>query len=154
MKSTTYDYSTPFTGINAGALDIARVALLSLGFEILSESDNELEASGPGMHSNQQPDLLGATYIHFKITSTRINVDAVLGGVDTMKKFVYFFPPGLVISLLILQGIFGNPIEAYFYLLIIPWFFIAHVIAKILEKTTSNAIDRLVRGMAQAKKSV
>ncbi len=151
MKSTTYAYSTPFAGIKAEALNVARVALLSLGFEVLLESDNELEATGPGMHSNQQPDLLGATYIHFELTNNSIDVDAVLGGVDTLKKFVYFFPPGLVISLLIVQGIFGDPIEAYFYLLIIPWLFIARLIAKTFEKSTSNAIDRLVRGMAQAK---
>ncbi len=151
MQSTTYAYSTQFAGIKEEALNVARVALLSLGFEVLLESDNELEATGPGMHSNQQPDLLGATYIHFELTNNSIDVDAVLGGVDTMKKFVYFFPPGLVISLLIVQGIFEDPIEAYFYLLIIPWLFIARLIAKTFEKSTSNAIDRLVSGMAQAK---
>ena len=151
MKPTTHAYSTPFSGTNAKALNIARVALLSLGFEVLSESDNQLEATGPGMHSNQQPDLLGATHIRFELEGNSINVDAVLGGVDTMKKFVYFFPPGLVISLLVVQGIFGDPIEAYLYLLILPWFFIARLIAKTFEKSTSNAIDRLVRGMAQAK---
>ncbi len=153
MKPTTYVYSTPFTGNNADALNIARVALLSLGFEVLSESENELEASGPGMHSNQQPDLLGATHIHFRITGAEIFVDAILGGVDTMKKFVYFFPPGLVISLTVMGSFFGSAIEIYYYLLIIPWIFIARFIGKILETTTTKAIDRLTRGMAQANKT-
>ncbi len=152
MKPTTYAYSTPFSGNCADAFDIARVALLSLGFEVLSESDGELEASGPGMHSNQQPDLLGATHIHFRISRTKISVDAVLGGVDSLKKFLYFFPPGLVLSLVLVGSLFGNPIEPYFYLLIIPWIFIAPLIGKTLKKTTTNAIDRLVRGMAQARK--
>lgn len=65
MKPTTYAYSAPFTGINSDALHIARVALLSLGFEVLSASDNELEASGPGMHSNQQPGLKGSVPKNF-----------------------------------------------------------------------------------------
>lgn len=153
MKSTTYAYSTPFRGNNADALNIARVALLSLGFEVVTESDNELEATGPGMRSNRQPDLLGATYIHFELADNSINVDAVLGGVDTMKKFVYYFPPGLVISLLFMQAIFADPVATYYYLLIIPWFFIAHLMGKTFEKSTGNAIDRLVCGMAQAKTS-
>ena len=153
MKSTTYAYSTPFRCNNADALNIARIALLSLGFEILSESNSELEASGPGMHSNQQPDLLGATHIHFRFSGTEISVDADLGGVDTMKRFVYFFPPGLVISLMVMGSFFGNAIEIYYYLLIIPWIFVARFIGKIFEKTTSTAIDRLVRGMAQANKT-
>jgi len=151
MEPTTYAFSTPFAGNNTDALNIARIALLSLGFEVLSENENELEASGPGMHSNQQPDLLGATHIHFRLTRTEISVDAILGGVDTMKRFVYFFPPGLFISLMIVGSIFGEAIEVYFYLLIIPWIFIARLIGKILEKTTTTAIDRLARGMAQAK---
>lgn len=153
MKPATYAFSTPFAGNNADALNIARVALLSLGFGILSESENELEASGPGMHSNQQPDLLGATHIHLRLSRTEISVNAILGGVDTMKRFVYFFPPALVISLLVMGSIFGDAIEAYFYLLIIPWIFIGRFIGKILEKTTTTAIDRLTRGMAQATKT-
>ena len=153
MKTTTYAYSTPFTGNYADALNIARIALLSLGFEVLSESDDQLEASGPGMHSNQQPDLLGATHIQFRLTRSEIYVDAILGGVDRMKKFVYFFPPGLVVSILLFGSLFGNKIEFYFLLFVIPWIFIAPLIGKILEKTTTKAIDRLVRGMAQAKKS-
>ena len=153
MKPTTYRYSVPFTGTKSKALDIARVALLSLGFEIVSESDNELDATGPGMHSNQQPDLLGATQIHFDITATDIYVDAVLGGVNTMKKFVYFFPPGLIISLMLFGALFGQTMQLYFLLFIIPWAFIAPIFAKTFERTTTNAIDRLVRGMAQASKS-
>ncbi len=70
-----------------------------------------------------------------------------------MKRFVMFFPPGLVASLWLMGFVFGNPMDSIFLLLIPPWAFIAHFIGKIFEKSTSDAIDRLLRGMAQAKQA-
>ena len=141
LKPTSYSFSTPFTGNSGDALDVARIALLSLGFELLKDADEELEASGPGMHSNQQPDLLGATHIHFKVNESDINVNATLGGVDKMKKFILYFPPGLLASLWLMGFVLGDPMPAAVLLLVIPWIFIANFIGKTFEKTTSNAIE-------------
>ena len=146
-----YHYSVPFRGNATDALNIARTALLSLGFEVLHDSSAELRAAGPGMHSNQQPDLLGASLIEFHITNSTIKVTATLGGVATMKTFVYLFPPGLVLSLLLTATLFGETTDPMLYLIVLPWMLIAPLIGRKLEKTTTTAIDRLVRGMAQAK---
>ncbi len=64
-----HTYSTPFTGKPGVTLNVARTALLSLGFEILVDSDTELKAQGPGMSSNRQPELLGVSLLQLNISS-------------------------------------------------------------------------------------
>ena len=146
-----YHYSVPFSGNPADAFNVARTALLSLGFEILVDSGEELHAEGPGMHSNQQPELLGASLVKLNVAGSNINVTAELGGVATMKTFVYLFPPGLVLSLFILNSMLGEGVSGLIYLVVLPWLLIAPLIGRKLENNTTRALGRLVRGMAQAK---
>ena len=54
FEAKIHRYSTPFSGDSAAAMDVGRIALLSQGFEIVSDTGSELHARGPGMHSNQQ----------------------------------------------------------------------------------------------------
>ena len=148
---TTHHYSTPFNGDAAKAMDVARNALLSLGFEIVHEAKDELVAEGPGMHSNQQPALMGATEIRLRVERHDISVEAVLGGAATMKRFVVLFPPGLAAFLLIFfhfmpEG--GIPLIHLIWIL--PWFLLAPLLARAMERGPVNAVERLVRGMAQA----
>lgn len=146
-----YHYSVAFTGNAADAFNVARTALLSLGFEILVDSGEELHAEGPGMHSNQQPDLLGASLVELRVADSKINLTATLGGVATMKTFVYLFPPGLVLSFFVLNSMLDDGVSGLVYLVVLPWLLIAPLIGRKLENTTTRALDRLVRGMAQAK---
>ena len=85
------------------AFDVARPALLALGFDIVQESDTELIARGPGLQSNREPGLLGATELHFRIAVQQLAARATLGGVARMKTFFYLFPIGLA-SLLVVVG--------------------------------------------------
>ena len=151
--STVHKYSAPFSGNATAALDVARTALLALGFEIQRDSPTLLVAEGPGMHSNRQPELLGATSIQLKVSSSKISSESVLGGVATMKSFVYLFPPGLVIFLLSLNNFAGAGIGWFHLLWVLPWFAIAPLIGASLERKTVRAIERLVRGMAQARRN-
>ena len=68
-----------------------------------------------------------------------------------MKTFVYLFPPGLVLSLFIMSSLFGESVSGLLYLIILPWLLIAPLIGRKLESPTTTAVDRLVRGMAEAK---
>ncbi len=147
-------YSTPFNGKPGNAFNVARTALLSLGFEILVDSDSELEAQGPGMQSNRQPELLGVSLLQLNISSSDINARAILGGVAKMKTFVYLFPPGLVLALFAIHYFLGITENSWLYLLLVlPWVLIAPLIGRSLERKTTRAVDRLVRGMAQARSS-
>ena len=150
---TTHTYSVPFTGDTAKAMDTARNTLLALGFEITHDRDGMLDAEGPGMHSNQQPTLLGATEIQLRIAGGKISVEAVMGGAATMKRFVVLFPPGLVAFLLIFFHFMpeGREKLPLIHLLwILPWFLLAPLLSRAMERGPIRAVERLVRGMAQA----
>ena len=146
-----YKYSIPFTGNAENAINVARTSLLALGFEISAISENELYATGPGMHSNQQPALLGASTLKLRVDASSITAIAKLGSAAKMKAFVYIFPPALVLILLLIFGLLGMDVSWYYVLLVLPWIFIAPWMGNMIERGTTQAVDRLVRGMAQSK---
>ena len=146
-----YRYSIPFSGNAKDALNIARTSLLSLGFEILHISEKELFATGPGMHSTQQPDLLGVSKIKLNIHSSSITAVASLGAAAKMKTFVYIFPPALLLILLLTFVLMGMNVSWIYAVWILPWIFIAPLMGKLIERKTTRAVDRLVRGIAQSK---
>ena len=146
-----FNYETPFNGNAAEAFNVARTALLALGFEILVDSDTEMRAEGPGMHSNRQPELVGVSLLQLMISSSKISATAALGGVARMKTFVYLFPPALVISLYLINLAAGGEMSWLYILFILPWLVIAPLIGSALERKTTRAVERLVRGMAKAK---
>ena len=150
LTTTVHNYSVPFAGDAVKALDVARTTLLSLGFEIQVDTSGELVAEGPGMHSNQQPPLLGATSVHLRLSPSEIAAEAVLGGAATMKRFIVLFPPGLVVSLLLFNNIFVASVSLIHILWVLPWFAIAPLFGRAMERSTIRAVERLVRGMAQA----
>jgi len=147
-----HEYSVPFDGNAADALDVARTALLALGFEIVLDSDRELHAEGPGMHSNQQPALVGASSIRFSVSESSVSVKARLGGVATMKTFVYLFPPGLVALLLVMTRFLEPSFSLLHLFWVLLWAGVAPIIGRAFERSTNQAIDRLVRAMAQARR--
>lgn len=150
FAASEYRYSVPLRGSAAAAFDIARTALLSQGFEILHDSADELSAEGPGMQSNRQPAIVGASRMCFRVASSTLSVTATLGGVARMKAFVYLFPPGLV---LVLYGTFrlaGMAVPWQILLAAAPWIVVAPVMVAGMRRRTTRAVERLVRGMAQA----
>ena len=150
FKAKVHRYSTEFSGDANAAMDIGRIALLSQGFEIISDTGSELHARGPGMHSNQQPPLMGATDFIIQIGASTVATTATLGGVARMKAFLYLFPPGLALLL----GIFGGfaVMEKFWYVLlfVVPWLFFSPLMAIAMEKQTIESVNSLTRGMAQA----
>ena len=146
-----HKYSIPFSGSAEKAIDVARTSLLSLGFEISAISENELYATGPGMHSNQQPDLLGVSTLKLLVDTSSITAIAKLGSAAKMKAFVYIFPPALVLILLLVFSLIGMEVSWHFVWLLLPWIFISPLIGNMIERRTTKAVDRLVRGMAQSK---
>lgn len=150
-----HEFATPFSGNADAALDLARTALVSQGFEIVANAGSEMRLRGPGMQSNRQSALLGATDVWLQVTGSEIAVRAVLGGVAKMKAFVTLFPPGLILSLLVTFWAIGTaPFNWGWSLLMIgPWFVISPLMAASMKRNTENAIDGMVRGMAQVGSS-
>ena len=149
FEPKVHEYSTPFDGNSEAAFDLARTALVSQGFEILVETDTEMRARGPGMHSNQQSAILGVTEFLIQVAEPRIAATATLGGVATMKVFVTLFPPGLVLSIMLIPWFMGEPVPWWGLLMVAPCMLISPWIAASLERKTERAVDGMVRGMAQ-----
>lgn len=150
FEARIYRFSTELSGDASAAMDVGRIALLSQGFKILSDTGSELHAHGPGMHSNSQPPIVGASDFIIQVGASTAAAIATLGGIARMKIFLYLFPPGLALSL----GMFGvfAAIENLWYALLFaaPWLLFAPVMASAMEHKTIQAIDALIRGMAQA----
>ena len=144
-------YTVPFHGDAAAAFNIAKTALLALGFEIQQLSDTELHAEGPGMHSNQQPALVGVSSLQLKINPSNITAIATLGAAAKMKAFIYLFPPGLAFILMAAFVLSGMEVSWIHTLWVLPWFVISPLLGKGFETKTISAVERLVRGMAQTR---
>jgi hypothetical protein len=151
FEPEVHEYRTSFAGDADAALDLARTALVSQGFEITSNGSSEMRLSGPGMRSNRRSALLGATDVWLRITGSEIAVTATLGGVARMKAFVTLFPPGLILSLFVPAWITGTQTLEWPWvaMMIVPWLFISPLMAASMKRSTEKAIDGMVRGMAQ-----
>ena len=150
FEAKRYEYSTPFRGDPEAAFALAKTALLSLGFEILPGSSAELRAEGPGMRSTQQSALLGVSEFRFQIAASTLTASATLGGVASMRAFVTFFPPGLILLLVALFAALGHGISYLGLWLAAPWLIISPLMAALIERRATRAVDRLTRSMAVA----
>jgi len=148
FKAKHYEYSTPFRGDPDAAFALAKTSLVSLGFEILPGSSAELRARGPGMRSTQQSALLGVSEFRFQVAASTLTASAVLGGVAQMKTFVTLFPTGLIVSLVILLAALGQGVSYLGLWLTAPWLALSPVMAALIERRTTRAVDRLTRSMA------
>ncbi len=146
-----HECSIPFDGSAAAAFHLARTALLSQGFEVVSESEDELRARGPGMHSNQQSPLLGVTDFRLQVGSGSLHASSILGGVASLSCFVTLFPPCLVIGLWGLLRLLDMDVPWTMTLFALPWVVIGPLISGSLERKTMRAVENLVRGMAQMR---
>ena len=145
-----YEYSTPFRGDPDVALTLAKTTLLAQGFEIRPGSSAELRAEGPGMRSTRQSALLGVSEFRFQIAAATLTASATLGGVANMRAFVTFFPLGLILSLVVLFAVLGHGISYLGLWLAAPWLVISPLMAALIERRTTRAVDRLARSMAVA----
>lgn len=149
-----YTMSVPFMGSASAAIESARLQLMANGFTLEQPSDTELVATGPGMHSTQQNAILGMSHARIVVSASSIDLYAELGGVKTMQRFVYFFPPVLVGGLALTFALIPSfPKEAPLMTLLpaVPWLFISPFMAKFIKDKTTKAVDALVHNMASAR---
>jgi hypothetical protein len=152
FDTNDHEYEIPFSGDPAAALEVARTALLGQGFEIVDQSIGELRATGPGMYSTNQPPLCGVSEIAFLAGTSAIVARAQLGGVRKMKMFLWLFPPGLGLVLMISFALSGMPHSWTVLLAVAPWLVLSPILSSWIEQRTTKAIDSLVRSMVQVAK--
>lgn len=152
-----YSKTVPFTGKAAKALEVARSTFLPQGFQLVASTDYELRVTGPGLNSTKENPLKGITEASIVIrpSASAIEMKAVLGGVEKMKKFLTFFPLGMAVFFLIVFGVLTltvptlrNPLFFLIPVLALsPWLFLAPWMSRMIAKRTVQAIDTLLNNM-------
>lgn len=156
------------------ALLVALVILANHGFTIIDRDEHSAHLVGPGLHSTNQNPLLGASRIHLEVRDQQLCLQAELGGVNAMRRFMIRFPLllGLVLGVFFALGgwmlglpfpmglgVPGAPEWKWFALAmaggllpVVPWLFLSPMIASIVRARTEKALASLVQNAVQLAK--
>lgn len=167
----TYTASVSYSGETAPAFDRALNILAAAGFTLQEKGSDSIEFHGPGLNSSRESAILGATKIRILHDRDSLRLEAELGGVARMKRFLKTFIPSLAVLLMILIGpvtgwlaglqngldfgvpglpgvkwlLFTMPITLLPFL---PWVFLTPWVAGKIRTRTCNAIDGLLQNIS------
>ena len=153
-----YQANIPVQSNENAVLNETARQLISCGFQLASQNENEVTLTHKGMRSTKQNPVLGATKITLRqshVSRGKISVSADLGGVRWMRSFVMLFPPllmaGILTINLALAAIFQNIPQGLFFKLIAGLVFVAFlssfagmILVKRIRKNTEQAIEACV----------
>lgn len=150
--------------------------LTTNGFAVSEKNSLAIEFRGPGMNSTRQNPILGATRIRISTDTDRLVLDAELGGVERMKRFLTVFPASMAVGFAIFFGIgmgiwsgqifgvgFGVPfLQGWHWTLAIvpiavlplcPWLILSPMMTRALAAKTSRALDTLLTNIEAAART-
>lgn len=168
-----YTQSVPFPGDIEKAFDYASVVLGTNGFRTTQRQYGVVEFAGPGMYSTRQNPILGATQIRLRAAGDFLELEAVLGGVRAMQRFLTVFPLAMAAGFLLLFGLvmgfafgqvfgvgFGVPFARGWHWLafaaplavlpLAPWLFLSPVLTRKIRSRTVAALDTLLANIQAA----
>lgn len=156
------------------ALLAALVILTNNGFAITDRDEHSAHLVGPGLHSTNQNPLLGASRVHLEMREQQLCLQAELGGVHALRRFIIRFPLllGLVLGVSFALGgwMLGLPFPmgvgvpgarewkwfalamAGGLLPVAPWLFLGPMIASIVRARTEKALTSLVQNAVHMAK--
>jgi hypothetical protein len=155
------------------ALKSALATLTSNGFAITRRDATSATLTGPGLNSSRQNPLLGASRIDLRIDNKLLQVNAELGGIDTMRRFLMWFPfllgLGLGLVFVVIGGVVGQQSGLGFgvpgaqgwrwaltamvcaILSVAPWLVLSPVMARMFRNRTQRALETLVNNATFAE---
>jgi hypothetical protein len=170
---SVYSKSIPFSGDIDAAFAAAANVLGANGFVLHEKGLSRVEFDGPGMRSSRQNPLLGASHLRMEARAGTLSLDAELGGVDTMRRFLIYFPLAMAAGFFVLIGLGGGflleqlgasnrgePVarEGFWLLLtaplallpFAPWLILSPLMCRAIRRRTIEALDRLLAHIANA----
>ena len=173
---TAFTTSANACGIQDAALQSAVTTLMYNGFAITSRDATSATLSGPGLNSTKQPPILGASIVNLKVDGNLLHLNAELGGVDSMQRFLIYFPLVLGLGLGLFFGVgggfafgqrfgvgFGVPwAQGWQWMLVAiggsmlpvaPWVILSPLMAKMIRSRTQRALTTLVHNACYAMTS-
>ena len=171
-----YSTTASFTGRADPVLAAAVATLTNNGFAIVDRMDGRATLTGPGLTSTRQNPILGTSRIEITARGQTLHVDADLGGVDTMRRFLTWFPLLLGLGLGLLFAVLGSAgwggnvdlgvglpwapgVQRAFAALalgllpVVPWLFISPLMIRMVRRRTQQALDTLANNAAFAGRS-
>jgi hypothetical protein len=157
-----YASSLPFRGDTDRAFSLAESALTAIGFRLTERTTGSVEMVGPGMIGSHQSPLVGASRIHILSNRGELAVEADLGGVERLSRFVTLFPLCLCLFLAILFSVvfgvlfgpgpwmFGAAVPGGIALL---WLVLGPLIARHIRARTCRGLDTLLANMVTVGES-
>ena len=152
-----YAVSRPFSGDTDKAFSLAESALTAISFRLTERTAGSVELVGPGMNSTRETALAGASRIHISSRRGELALEADLGGVARMSRFVKLFPLGLCLFLAVLFSVvFGTLFEPGPWIFIVAgvlggnallWFFLGPWMARSIRARTCRGLDTLLANM-------
>lgn len=146
-------------------LQSALVLLTTSGFAIVDRRENRVDLEGPGLHSSRQNPILGASRIQLRIVDQQMSLEAELGGVESMRRFLMIFPFALGLGLGLAFAFLGAigwmpPLGVGLgvdwvlrigmgMLPVLPWLVISPLLANAIKSRTERALDVLVRNACE-----
>lgn len=156
-SSIEYAASLPFRGDTAKAFALAEAALTALGFRFTDRTASSVELAGPGMNSSRESGLTGASRIRISGGRGELAVEADLGGVAWMARFVKLFPIGLVLCLgIVLSVVFSVVFGPGVWIVAVAaavvgnavlWLVLGPLMARGFRARTDRALDTLLANM-------
>ena len=174
--TSTFSTSAKVTKPTGDALLAALNTLTNIGFAINSRDEHIAMLTGPGLNSTNQNPLLGASQICLALDGDQLRLDAQLGGVDSMRRFLMRFPFLLGLGLGLFFGIgggfmfgrqfgvgFGVPwAQGWTWMLfsigiamlpVAPWLLLSPILSNMIRTRTQDALTVLVNNAVQMSKT-
>jgi hypothetical protein len=151
-----YENQVPFRGDLGRAFDLAIASLTSLGFRIVEKTATSVAFEGPGMVNTRQSPLTGASAIQLSAAGPDLRLEADLGGVAGMARFLYVFPFLLGAILLGVFALVFARMGAFWIAAVAvggaisPWLVLSPLMARWVRVRTTRALDVLLENAAAA----
>ena len=149
-----YEKTEPFSGNMEKVLEVARNVFIQHNFQIVRDSDTEVEFTGPGMLSSRQNPMVGISRICIRGSSGNLSLEAEFGGIRKLTKYLAFFILGMAIFFVVFFGILfskqGQPLNKTILISLAPfilWPVLIPLIYLWMKSRTSKSLDVLVNNM-------
>lgn len=173
LDTNRFVTSKRVSGSPESALQFALTTLTNQGFKIVRQDYHAVTLTGPGLQSTSQNPLLGASEIALRLEDRTLHLDAELGGVESMRRFITRFPLMLGLGMGVAFGVaatvvmglqfgfrFGAPgAPGWKWLLVatcmpllpvMPWIFLGPKMVRKIRQRTQDALETLVNNAALA----
>ncbi len=156
-----YHYEVTCLASADEALRIIRDALIANGFGIEAREEFQFTARGPGMLSSRENAIRGVTKARVTSSRGRIEIQAELGGVARLRRFVTLFPIalGMLLATTFLLIVWATgelgkrPVNVWIPLVApllstLPWLILGPWMARLFRRRTERAIELLLQSAA------